>query len=231
LALFRQQAIAAQQTQSMGGIILIRPISFTFLTLFAVTMVGIVCAFLAWGSYTKRSTVTGQLVPDTGLLKSYVPQTGIVLEKHVAEGQAVKVGDILYVLSSERQSSKLGDTQAAISIQVEQRQASLRDELDKTHALQQEERSGLIKKIASLQNELAQLHSQIEGQRDRVKLAETTVARPMACWSMTTSPKNNYSKSRKNYWIRKPACKAWSAITSALAVNSRRSKLNWPAFH
>ena len=90
----------------MGEIILIRPISFTFLTLFAIMMASIVCGFLTWGTYTKRSTVIGQLTPDTGLLKIYVPQPGIVLEKHVVEGQAVKANDILYVLSSERHSRR-----------------------------------------------------------------------------------------------------------------------------
>lgn len=177
MTLFREQALASQQPKWMGEIVLIRPISFTFLTLFAVALAGIVCAFLIWGSYTKRSTVVGQLTPDTGLLKIYVPQPGIVLEKHVAEGQAVESGDILYVLSSERHSSRIGDTQAAISNQVELRQASLRDEMQKTRSLQQEERGGLIKKIDALKNELAQLASQIEGQHARVKLSEETVAR------------------------------------------------------
>ena len=177
MALFRHQALVAQQPKWMGEIILIRPISFTFLTLFAIMMASIVCGFLTWGTYTKRSTVIGQLTPDTGLLKIYVPQPGIVLEKHVVEGQAVKANDILYVLSSERHSSRLGDTQAAISNQVELRQASLRDEMLKTRSLQQEERAGLIKKIDALKNELAQLASQIEGQGARVKLSEETVAR------------------------------------------------------
>lgn len=177
MTLFRHQALTSQQPKWMGEIVLIRPISFTFLTLFAVALASIVCAFLIWGSYTKRSTVMGQLTPDTGLLKIYVPQPGIVLEKHVAEGQAVKSGDILYVLSSERHSSRIGDTQAAISNQVELRQASLRDEMQKTRTLQQEERGGLVNKIDALKNELAQLASQIEGQHARVKLSEETVAR------------------------------------------------------
>ena len=177
MTLFRQQALASHKPKWMGEIVLIRPVSFTFLTLFAVALAGLICVFFAWGSYTKRSTVTGQLTPDTGLLKIYVPQPGIVLEKHVTEGQAVRSGDILYVLSSERHSSRIGDTQAAISNQVELRQASLRDEMHKTRSLQQEERAGLIKKIDALKNELMQLASQIEGQGARVKLSEDTVAR------------------------------------------------------
>nr|WP_211461147.1 HlyD family efflux transporter periplasmic adaptor subunit [Collimonas silvisoli] len=177
MSLFRDQALAAQQTKWLGDIILIRPITFTFLTTFAVALAAIVCAFLAWGSYTKHSTVSGQLLPDTGLIKVYAPQAGVVVEQHVKEGQPVQAGEELYVLSSERQSSTLGAIQAAISGQVEQRQASLRDEMQKTRLLQQEERSGLHNKIAGLGNELAKLDKQIAGQQDRVKLAQETLQR------------------------------------------------------
>ena len=116
------------------------------------------CTFLAWGSYTKHSTVSGKLLPGGGLIKVYTPQSGIVIEQHVKEGQVLQAGDILYLLSSEHLSSTQDATQAAISNQVEQRQASLRDELQKTRMLQHEERSGLSNKIA--------------GQQDLVKLAE-----------------------------------------------------------
>jgi membrane fusion protein len=177
MSLFREQALAAQQTKWLSDIVLIRPISFTLLTTIAVLLAMIVCAFLAWGSYTKHSTVSGQLLPNTGLIKVYPPQTGIVIEQHVKEGQQVKAGEVLYVLSSERHSSTLGATQAAISSQVEQRQVSLRDEMQKTRQLQQEERAGLNNKIAALGNELAKLDNQIAGQQDRVKLAQEALQR------------------------------------------------------
>ncbi len=177
MSLFREQALAAQQTKWLGDIVLVRPLSYTFLTAFAVLLAAMICAFLAWGSYTRHSTVSGQLIPDAGLIKVYAPQTGIVIEQHVKEGQQVKAGEVLYVLSSERQSSTLGATQAAISSQVEQRQASLRDEMQKTRQLQQEERAGLNNKIAALGNELAKLDNQIAGQQDRVKLAQETLQR------------------------------------------------------
>ncbi len=80
-------------------------------------------------------------------------------------------------MSSDRQSSTQGDTQAVISRHVEERQQSLRDEKEKTRLLQRDERESLVKKIVDLQAELAKLDSQIEGQKSRVKLAEETVAR------------------------------------------------------
>lgn len=177
MSIFRPAALNAQQVKWLGDIILIRPISFTFLTAFAAVMASIVIAFLVWGTYTKRSTVSGQLIPDAGLVKVYVPQPGIVMEKRVAEGQHVERGDVLYVLSSERQSSTQGDIQGAISNQVEARQQSLRDELEKTRLIQKDEHDALVKRIAGLQSELFTLDSQIEGQKSRVKLAEQTLSR------------------------------------------------------
>lgn len=177
MTLFRQQAVAAQQTQILGEIVLIRPLSFVYLTLLAMLFSGMLVAFLAWGTYTRHSRVVGQLSPYSGVLTVYAPQAAVVLEKHVAESQSVHAGDVLYVLSSERQSSRIGNTQASISEQVDQRLASLRAELDKTRALQVEERSGLKQKISALQQELTQLVNQIEVQGGRIKLIEDSVNR------------------------------------------------------
>ncbi|MGZ8171643.1 MULTISPECIES: HlyD family secretion protein [Methylobacter] len=176
-AIFRPAALNARQTKWLGDIVLIRPISFAYLTTVAGLLALIVAAFLVLGTYTKRSTVSGQLIPDTKLVKVFVPQPGIVLENHVVEGQRVTQGDVLYVLSSERQSSTQGNTQETISSQVEARRQSLRDELEKTRSMQKEDREALVKKIAGLQAELSKLDSQIESQKSRVQLSTETRSR------------------------------------------------------
>lgn len=178
--LYRSAALTARQVKWLGEIVVVRPVAFAFLTAFAAALGAMTVAFLIWGSYTKRSTVVGQLVPDSGLVKIYVPQPGIVVKKRVVEGQVVKQGEELYVLSSERQSSTQGDTQAAISRQVETRQQSLREELSKTLRLQQDERVALAKKVAALQSESIKIDSQLVGQESRVKLAEDAVGRSQA---------------------------------------------------
>ncbi len=175
--LFRTEALNAQQVNWLGNIILARPISFSLMTAFAGVLALIVVCFLIWGTYTKRSTVTGQLVPNTGLVQIYAQQPGIVLEKKVVEGQAVKKGDILYVLSSERQSSTQGDTQTAISRQVQAREQSLRDELTKTRSIQVDDQAAQTRKVADLRAELATLGDQIQGQKSRVALAQQTISR------------------------------------------------------
>jgi membrane fusion protein len=175
--LFRRAALDAQKPKSCGEILLVRPLSHRLLSLAALVCTLAIVALFTWGSYTKRSSVTGQLVPSAGLLRIYPPQTGIVGKKLVAEGQSVKAGDTLYLISSERQSSTLGSVFASVSEQLGARKESLTGELERTRQLQREEQEGLTKQVAALRSELEKIDSLLEGQRDRVALAEETSKR------------------------------------------------------
>ena len=175
--LFRSAVLNNRRGKWLGDVVLARPLSFTVLSIGAAACALLVLLFLWLGSYTKRSTVTGQLVPDSGLIKIHPEQAGIVSQKLVGEGQQVVRGQVLLVLSSQRRDVAGADTQAATSTRIAERQASLEEELRKTERLQREERSALGKKIDGLVNELGKIGSQLDGQGSRVKLAEEAVAR------------------------------------------------------
>ncbi|GAA5233952.1 HlyD family efflux transporter periplasmic adaptor subunit [Verticiella sediminum] len=177
MTLFRKEALAGRQNRWLGEIVLVRPLPLTLLTGVAVAFALALLALLIWGSYTKRTTVSGMLVPHGGLVKLYAPEPATVLERHVAEGQAVRRGDTLFVLSGERRSAMLGETHAAIVRQVEQRQASLRSEIAQTRRLHTQETAGLQARLRTMEQEAARLDDQLALQRDRVALARTTVAR------------------------------------------------------
>ena len=177
IQLFRPAALQAREAKWLGEIVLIRPVAFSALTALAAAFAAVVVAFLIWGSYTKRSTVPGQLIPDTGLVKVYAAQPGVVRKSYVTEGKTVSGGDALFLLSSDRQSASQGATQAAISAQIESRRSSLYEELAKTRRLQADEQTALAAKISALQSELLKVTGQIEGQTDRVNIAEQIVAR------------------------------------------------------
>ncbi|WP_124309928.1 HlyD family secretion protein [Pseudomonas chlororaphis] len=175
--MFRREALDARQTNGLGDIVLVRPISFTVLTCLATALAVAVAAFFFFGSYTKRSTISGQLVPVGGQVKVYVPQAGIVFEKFVHEGQRVKRGEPLLTISSERYGSDAEPVQAGISRQLEHRRDSLRGELEKILRLQLDERDSLSNKVASLQRELAILARQTDSQRRLVALSSDATQR------------------------------------------------------
>jgi len=143
----------------------------------AACMALVVILFFVFGSYTRRTTVEGVLTPDSGLVKLYAKQPGIVLSKHVVEGQSVTRGQVLYTISTDLQSTVAGDTQAALIDQAQQRKASLQQEMAKTRQLQGDERDTLQAKIASLRTQLAGIDDQLAAQRTRTSLAADASAR------------------------------------------------------
>lgn len=175
-SLFRTEALAARELNPLGDVVLIRPTSFMVLTLVAVLLTVLVVTFFIYGSYTKRSTVQGQLVPSSGQLKVYSPQYGVVLERFVEEGQLVAKGDRLFRISSER-SGDSGPIQATLSDQIKLQHNSLREELSKLQQIQAQERQSLESKLQSLRQELENLAEQTASQEQLVQLASNAAAR------------------------------------------------------
>ncbi|PYB80134.1 hypothetical protein DMX11_04285 [Pseudomonas sp. LB-090624] len=155
-SLFRPEAIAARVINWLDEIVLIRPVSFSMLTFIAVLLAAMVVVLFIYESYTKRSTVVGQLVPSSELIRVHSPQHGVVLERFVEEGHKVDRGAPLFRLSSERFSESRLE-QASASEKLLQRRCSLNDELIKQEQLQAEDRLSLQSKLASLHREQATL--------------------------------------------------------------------------
>lgn len=116
--LFRPEALSAQQTRWLGSILLIRPVGLKWFILFAAVFGLLVISFLCWGSYTQRSSMSGQLLPDAGLIRLYPRHAGVVLERRVREGQFVNKGDVLFVLTDDR-NQRLADGATAADETIE----------------------------------------------------------------------------------------------------------------
>lgn len=176
MPLFRSEALAARGINWLGEIVLVRPVSFSLLTCIAMLLAATIVVFFLYGSYTKRSTVKGQVVPSSGQIKIYAPQYGLVLKRFVEEGQKVERGARLFSLSSER-SSDSGLVQASVRQKLTQRRHSLIEELAKQEQLQAEERKSFQSKLESLRQELTTLAYQLSNQEKIVALASNAVER------------------------------------------------------
>ncbi|MFP8780875.1 HlyD family secretion protein [Hydrogenophaga sp. RWCD_12] len=172
--LFRDEALAAQRTQLLGQIVLTPRISMLWLSLVAAALALAVILFLVFGSHTRRVTVTGQLMPAGGLIRVHTPQAGVVLEKRVADGQVVKKGDVLYVLTSDRQGDGARELQADIARQVGARKGSLEQEIERSRKVQDDELANLQRRSDTLRGESAAIAAQIEQQKTRLSIAEDT---------------------------------------------------------
>ncbi|KGG93970.1 hypothetical protein P245_08035 [Comamonas thiooxydans] len=129
-------------------------------------------AILILGSYTKRTTVKGQLVPVGGQMKVYALQAGVILEKYVSEGMTVARGAPLYKISSERYDANASPVQAEISSHLTDRRDLLTGELEKARKLHADERDTLVRKLASISRESKALEAQIVSQRQLVHITK-----------------------------------------------------------
>jgi membrane fusion protein len=135
------------------------------------------CGFAYFGTFTDHRTLHGRLVTERGVIDVRSPQFGIVVEKRVAEGQVVRRGDVMYVVSSERFSSDGGATQQAVGAQLDSRRRSLAEQIANVHALAQLERSSIDTSIAELSAEAAKLAEAAASQAARTNLARETAER------------------------------------------------------
>lgn len=189
--LFRAEALDRQQRNWLGTTTMVRPLSYSVWTLLACGMGLMVIGFFTWGSYTQRSTLSGQLMPSTGLVRVHVPQSGVVLRVLVEEGQNVQQGQALFELGSDRESiggprqdvagkaeDKAGrGVQATVSARVRQRGDSIQAQIAQTLTLQAQERSASTTRLALLKAQTDTLEAQIASQRQRTAIAAEAEAR------------------------------------------------------
>ena len=176
-ALFRPEAVNAFRPQHYGAITLVPGASSRWLALAGLCVVVGLTALIGLGSYTRRTTVDGQVYPSEGLIRVTATQPGIIVEQLVRDGQAVKRGSVLFVLSSDRLGADNLDYQRGIATQIESRRRSLEDDLKRSTQSEQQEAEQLKRRLASLRAEQEQVTRQAQQLTVRVSGAEEALKR------------------------------------------------------
>ena len=174
--LYRPEVIASHQQSWLGGVQLIRPLSLTLLTACAVSVAVVVAGYLFFGEYTRKARITGVLVPDLGLIRLLPPQAATVLERHAREGQRVRRGELLFLLSVDR-ATLSGDTQATVQRSLASRERSLQSTARQQELLFQTQRAGLAQRLTDMRGELTHLDAETLLHRQRLVLAQQTYSR------------------------------------------------------
>lgn len=178
-SLFRNIVSDSSQDNLLGEIILTTPGIFRLLSISITIIVALFIALLFFGSYTNRTSVSGELVPSAGVIRIHSPQAGIILHKFVKEGQSVNKDDILFVLSNEHRATSVDEIQSVISTKLATQRFSLNEELNRTRALQKDEEKAQIEKIIGIRAEISNIAQQMAAQRKRISLAESAFKRAM----------------------------------------------------
>ncbi|MET3654881.1 HlyD family secretion protein [Dyella japonica] len=167
-SLFRQEVIQARHEDWLGSIIVAAPLSRWVITGMAVALAMTLLLFLFFGQYTRRETVTGQLLPSAGLLTITAPNAGTLRHLSVKEGQTVKAGDALLELTSEQNSAALGDTHELVGQQLDAQRSGLQADLITQASVSEQQRGALQTKITLLRSQLTQIDGQLAIQQHQV---------------------------------------------------------------
>jgi membrane fusion protein len=173
LMLFRTEALQGRQQAWLGSIQLLQPLSFKLLSAAAVAAVLLTCIFLSLAEYTRKARVSGYLVPDRGVLRISAEHTATVLQREVSEGQAVKQGDVLFVLALD----SANQAEAGIAQNLMLRQQSLQATSEQQRQLVRTQQLALQQRRAGLQRELGQMQAESALHEERLVLAREALAR------------------------------------------------------
>lgn len=175
--LFRIEAVTHAGHRAHGVVILARPLSYTVITaLFAAVAVALV-GFLCLSSYTRKVAVQGLLLPSHGLIKVMPLQAGLITERRVKEGDLVQAGDVLFVLSSERQTQGLGNADATVSELLRARRDSLQREQAQLRLQDTQRLDAARHRAQDMEAEIRRGDDQIALQQRRIEMARTTLKR------------------------------------------------------
>ncbi|UOO83218.1 HlyD family efflux transporter periplasmic adaptor subunit [Uruburuella testudinis] len=171
---FRPEVFEAKKHKWTGRIVLTRPFSFVFLSWCAAIVAALIVIFAVFGSYTRKTTVEGQLLPVSGLVKVYAPDMGIISEKKFADGDFVRQGDELFTLSTSRYNGS-GDIQQRLAAEAALKKTLLLQEIGQVQRVHEGDGRVLRSSLVKLQSQLGDVRKQLAGQVRRVKLAEQVV--------------------------------------------------------
>ena len=169
--LFREEVLDAQRGEWMGSVNLATPLSFVWWTLMAAGLGTAIVLFLTFGHYTHHKTVTGQLLPNSGVLTLSIQMTGTVARTFVNEGQRVAAGEQLVEISSDLFSASMGDTHALVSSQLRAQQSQLRTTITNLKPQFDGETKDLRRRIGMLREQMRQIDGQLTLQHQQAATA------------------------------------------------------------
>ena len=197
--LFRQEALAEQQTQWLGTVLLEPRISHRISMLVSVSAAFAIVLVLVFGSYTRKEKISGWLMPEKGIVRVLPPQAGVIAEIRVKEGAKVAKGDPLIVLSSDVRSEALGATGEEVVRQLTSRRENLGAQKQTEISLSAQQSVELEQRLLSLNSEDRLLLDEVDIHRQRLQISKDSLARARKLLDRGIITKASFSATESEY--------------------------------
>ncbi|WP_249978312.1 HlyD family secretion protein [Vreelandella olivaria] len=164
------------QRHKPGSVLIHQPWGYTAAAVLALVFSILVALYSYLGTYTRKSTSSGLLMPKHGLLRLTTNMTGRLEELRVVEGQLVEAGEVLFVISNERFGMS-GGAGNIISEQLRQRKLLLERQQSLSYEKLNSQLIAYENRLQAIDSEVEQLVAELHLIERRTDLAEAQLER------------------------------------------------------
>lgn len=172
--LFRPEAVEHATRRLSGTVILATPMSVKMLGAALAAVIFTAAAFSAMATYASKSTVSGWLLPEQGLIRATASAQGHVSRLLAKEGDSVKKGARIAEISLSSETAQ-GNLAEALARGLDSEAQALKAKGEAQTAKLDSERSQIKARTEALSKELEQAKSQTRLQQERLDLAKDLV--------------------------------------------------------
>jgi len=170
--LFRKESLDAKKSKVLGSVALYCPPYRWLVITLVCLLVAVLVAFCIFGSYTKRETAQGVLVPASGMMTITAMSAGTVVSLPVHEGDSLEKGTHIGTVSSEI-STRYGKTREAIASQLDLQKEGLNNQLFNLEQLNIETLKSLQEKVSLLGQQSVELDTIYRQRTQQIQLSNT----------------------------------------------------------
>ncbi|MGC1045705.1 HlyD family secretion protein [Pantoea agglomerans] len=170
--LFRKESLDAKKSKVLGSVALYCPPYRWLVITLVCLLVAVLVAFCIFGSYTKRETAQGVLVPESGMMTITAMSAGTVISLPVHEGDSLEKGTHIATVSSEI-STRYGKTREAIASQLDLQKEGLNNQLFNLEQLNIETLKSLQEKVSLLGQQSVELDTIYRQRTQQIQLSNT----------------------------------------------------------
>jgi membrane fusion protein len=214
-SLFRDEVLNKKHRDSFGSVLLKQPKEYVFFAILMLVLVALALSLIATGTYTRYADVFGMITVNKGIVKITARAEGEIVEQFQSEGQQVKKGTLLYIISTARHSSGKYNLDQSILEQQVALQSSMEGDIKVAKKAFEIEQNSLQKSLAAKKLELEQLSEQMEIYVSRVSISQANLNRNESLFS---------SKHINQVQLDKVMEEHLGLLTKQAELNARHSK-------
>ena len=170
--LFRKQAVEKQQDRLLGDVLVVPPLSYLLITFVILIFVVAAGLLLLHGSYARKETVQGFLVPDQGVIKVYASTTGIVRQVLVQDRAIVTEGQALFMINGDRILTSGEHLETLLLDEYQSQLQILKSQLTRLPSLFSNKQQDLEQTIAATDRAIVHIQTQQKLLSQQLSLAE-----------------------------------------------------------